>query len=81
MFRVPQFGSLNHRGLARRNASEQAPVGRYREEADISEPTITAGTVENDPERTSALPFSKRTCFSIRSYGLPGTGLFRPSVA
>lgn len=26
----PQFGSLNHRGLARRNATGQAPVGRLR---------------------------------------------------
>src|SRR5882724_5024634 len=36
----PQFGSLNHSDLVRRNASRQSPVGRLRAEADISPPTI-----------------------------------------
>src|SRR6185437_869607 len=35
----PQFGSLNHSDLVRRNASRQAPVGRLPAEADISPPT------------------------------------------
>src|SRR5215204_935468 len=46
----PQFGSLNHRGLANRNASGSAPVRRLGAEADINLPTIPAETVENDPE-------------------------------
>src|SRR5262245_45291572 len=44
----PQFGSLNHRGLANGN------VRRLRAEADINLPTIPDQTVENDPYRNSA---------------------------
>ena len=51
----PQFGSLNHSDLVRRNASRQAPVGRLRAEADISPPTIPVETVENDPKPTFEL--------------------------
>ena len=75
----PQFGSLNHRGLARRNASGEAPVGRLRVEADISQPTIFAETVENDPELTwltrlapTRLPHNGR---AIRARGPASTGL------
>ena len=44
-----QFGSLNHRGLGRCNASGQAPLGRLGVEADISQPTIPGENLENDP--------------------------------
>jgi hypothetical protein len=46
-----QFGSLNHRDPARRNAFGQARLDAYGVEADISQPTIPTETVENDPER------------------------------
>ena len=49
----PQFGSLNHRGPAKRNAPGQAPV-RLWGEADINQPATPAETVENDPEQTFA---------------------------
>ena len=45
----PQFGSLNHGGLAKRNASGPAPFRRLRAGADIDLPTIADETVENDP--------------------------------
>ena len=48
----PLFGSLNHRGPAKRDASSPAPVQRFRAEADINLPTIPAESVENDPSRT-----------------------------
>lgn len=48
----PQFGSLNHRGLTRRNTSAQARLDAYEVEADISQSTVSAETVENDPKRT-----------------------------
>src|SRR5215471_4423671 len=48
----PQFGSLNHRGLANGNASGSAPVRRLRAEADINLPTIPDQTVENAPFAT-----------------------------
>lgn len=42
----PQFGSLNHRGLARRNATEQARrFGRSRGGSGHQQPTITGQTV------------------------------------
>jgi len=49
---IPQFGDLNHKGLARRNASGRAPVGHvYGVEADFSQSAISAKIVENDPNR------------------------------
>jgi hypothetical protein len=48
-----QFGSLNHAGLAESNAPGPVLARRLRAKADITPPTIPAGTVENDPEPTS----------------------------
>ena len=52
----PQFGSLNHGGLAESNLSRSP--WRFGAEADINQPTTPAETVENDPQKT----FSVRLC-------------------
>jgi hypothetical protein len=52
----PQFGSLNHRGPAERNAADLAPVRRLWVEADINQPKPTAESVENDPNWTFGYP-------------------------
>ncbi len=49
----PQFGSLNHGGLVRCNASGRPQLDTYGIEVEISPPTISAETVENDPEPMS----------------------------
>jgi len=51
----PPFGSLNHGRKAKHNAPLPRPRHRYfRGKADIDQPTIPAGSVENDPIRTRA---------------------------
>ena len=48
----PQFGSLNHRVWPNATLPGRPRLDAYGEEADISQPTITAETVENDPTQT-----------------------------
>ena len=50
----PQFESLNHRVLARRNAYATPQLDAYGVEANISQPTTSAEKVENDPLRKNA---------------------------
>jgi hypothetical protein len=64
----PQFGSLNHRRPAKR-AMLSAPAGlrRFREKADINQPTPPAKSIENDPFRTSRASITyRRISRSIR---------------
>jgi hypothetical protein len=57
--RAPSFGSLNHKGAAKRNAPGPTPVRRLRAEADINLPTSSAEPVENDPTRTPSVHCSR----------------------
>lgn len=61
----PQFGSLNHRDLARRNAFEQGRLDPYAVEANVSQPTISAEAVENDPFRPFIERSGRSSCYSI----------------
>ena len=67
MIRAPSFGSLNHKGSAKRNAPGSAPLRRLRADADINLPTAPAESVGNDPEPTFH-PFDSLSRLFARSF-------------